>query len=104
MLELHRQYSRAVHLVTAAHELGHLLWDFKHPDEERRTSEHDRKSLMEVRTVLDLSEAYIACYQRQLAGWLTANDRCDETARNTDPSEQPAPDDQDNTRLAVEIS
>ena len=104
MLELHTKHTRAVHLVTVAHELGHLLWDFNHPDEEGRTSEHDRKSLMSHSTVLDLTEAYIACYQRQLAGWLTASDYCDETARNTDPSEQPAPDDQDNTRLAVEIS
>ena len=85
MLELHGGYSRAVHLVTAAHELGHLLWDFNHPDEEGRTSGYDRMSLMSHSTVLELSEAYIACYQRQQQGWV--DDNCDAT-----PEDVTAPD------------
>ena len=99
MLELHRGRSRAVHLITVAHELGHLLWDFNHPDEEERTSEHDRKSLMSHYTVQDLSEAYIACYQRQQEGW--ADDSCDETSQDATAPE--AVDQQDGT-LALEIS
>ena len=98
MLKLHRDYSQAAHLVTAAHELGHLLWDFNHPDEDKRTSEHDRKSLMSHRTVLDLSEAYIACYQRQQAGW---TDSCDETSEDVEPSD---PADEQDEALALEIS
>ena len=98
MLELHRQFrdSRAVHLVTAAHELGHLLWDFNHPDEEGRTSEHDVRSLMSHRTVLDLSEAYIACYQRQQQGW--ADDTCDETS-----ADAPPPDPADGQDQALQL-
>ena len=64
------RYSSTEHLGIVAHEIGHVLWDFKHPDEEGRTSSHDSGSLMSHETVLDLSEAYIACYQRQQEGWV----------------------------------
>ena len=99
MLKLHRDYSQAEHLVVVAHELGHLLWDFNHPDEEGRTSEHERRSLMSHHTVLDLSGAYIACYQRQQEGW--ADDSCDETTEAATPPE--SVEQQDET-LALEIS
>ena len=83
MLELHRDYSWTAHLVTAAHEIGHLLWDFNHPSEEGRTSDHDLRSLMSHRTVLDLSVAYLACYQRQQEGW--ADNNCSEPSNTDDP-------------------
>lgn len=70
------RYSSTEHLGIVAHKIGHVLWDFRHPNEEGRTSSHDSGSLMSHKTVLDLSEAYIACYQRQQAGWV-GSDSCD---------------------------
>ena len=65
------RYSREEHLGIVAHEIGHMLWDFKHPDEEGRKDRDALTSIMSSSgdTILDLSRGHVACYQRQEEGW-----------------------------------
>ena len=66
---------RTQQLATIAHEIGHSVYSFSHPEDQGRTSFEELSSIMSNSTqaIRDVDGGHIACYQRRIHGWVGDN-------------------------------
>ncbi len=108
---------RDIFLTTVAHEIGHMIFGWSHPDE---LLEHEGvapkpdslAALMSTlskrsdlrRGVLDTRKAYVSCYYREREGWLEVGDTCVDDVEESSSASKQSPRDPTSLQTAKAIT